>query len=51
MPDTHVISALSTKWEEILGSIKHYKRLISPLDKDLQNIKNFEPDYKFGSGK
>ena len=52
MADSHVISALSTKRGEILGSIKHYKQLISSLDKDLQNIdatiKIFEPDYKFG---
>ena len=55
MADTHVISALSTKRGEILGSIKHYKQLISSLDKDLQNIdatiKIFEPDYRFGSEK
>ncbi len=55
MADFHVISALSTKRGENLGSIKHYKQLISSLDKDLQNIdatiKNFEPDYKFGSEK
>ena len=55
MADTHVISALSTKRGEILGSIKHYKQLISSLDKDLANIdatiKIFEPDYKFGSEK
>ena len=55
MADTHVISALSTKRGEILGSIKHYKQLISSLDKNLQNIdatiKIFEPDYKFGSEK
>ncbi|MCT7634560.1 hypothetical protein N5U36_03790 [Aliarcobacter butzleri] len=52
MADSHVISALSTKRGKILGSIKHYKQLISSLDKDLQNIdatiKIFEPDYKFG---
>ena len=55
MADTHVISALSTKRGEILGSIKHYKQIISSLDKDLSNIdatiKIFEPDYKFGSEK
>ena len=55
MADTHVISALSTKRGEILGSIKHYKQIISSLDKDLTNIdatiKIFEPDYKFGSEK
>ena len=55
MADTHVISALSTKRGEILGSIKHYKQIISSLDKDLANIdatiKIFEPDYKFGSEK
>ena len=55
MADSHIISALSTKRGEILGSIKHYKQLISSLDKDLQNIdatiKIFEPDYKFGSEK
>ena len=55
MADSHVVSALSTKRGEILGSIKHYKQLISSLDKDLQNIdatiKIFEPDYKFGSEK
>ena len=55
MADSHVISALSTKRGEILGSIKYYKQLISSLDKDLQNIdatiKIFEPDYKFGSEK
>ena len=55
MADSHVISALSTKRGEILGSIKHYKQLISSLDKDLTNIdatiKIFEPDYKFGSEK
>lgn len=55
MADTHVISALSTKRGEILGSIKHYKQLLSSLDKDLANIdatiKIFEPDYKFGSEK
>ena len=55
MADSHVISALSTKRGEILGSIKHYKQLILSLDKDLQNIdatiKIFEPDYKFGSEK
>ena len=55
MADSHVISALSTKRGEILGSIKHYKQIISSLDKDLSNIdatiKIFEPDYKFGSEK
>ena len=55
MADSHVISALSSKRGEILGSIKHYKQLIFSLDKDLQNIdatiKIFEPDYKFGSEK
>ena len=55
MADSHVISALSTKRGEILGSIKHYKKIISSLDKDLTNIdatiKIFEPDYKFGSEK
>ena len=55
MADSHVISALSTKRGEILGSIKHYKQIISSLDKDLANIdatiKIFEPDYKFGSEK
>ena len=55
MADTHVISALSTKRGEILSSIKHYKQLLSSLDKDLANIdatiKIFEPDYKFGSEK
>ena len=55
MADSHIVSALSTKRGEILGSIKHYKQLISSLDKDLQNIdatiKIFEPDYKFGSEK
>lgn len=55
MADTHVISALSTKRGEILGSIKHYKQIISSLDKDLANIdatiKIFEPDYRFGSEK
>ena len=55
MADSHVVSALSTKRGEILGSIKHYKQLISSLDKDLQTIdatiKIFEPDYKFGSEK
>ncbi len=38
MADSHVISALSTKRGEILGSIKHYKQIISSLDKDLSNI-------------
>lgn len=55
MADTHVISALSSKRGEILGSIKHYKQIIVSLDKDLANIdatiKIFEPDYKFGSEK
>ena len=55
MADSHVISALSSKRGEILGSIKHYKQIISSLDKDLTNIdatiKIFEPDYKFGSEK
>ena len=55
MADSHVISALSTKRGEILGSIKHYKQIISSLDKDLQTIdatiKIFEPNYKFGSEK
>lgn len=55
MANSHVISALSTKRGEILGSIKHYKQIISSLDKDLANIdatiKIFEPDYKFGSEK
>ena len=55
MADSHVISALSTKRGEILGSIKHYKQIISSLDKDLANIdatiKIFEPNYKFGSEK
>ena len=53
MADTHVISALSTKRGEILGSIKHYKHLISSLDKDLQNIdatiKIFDVDYDISS--
>lgn len=55
MADTHVISALSSKRGEILGSIKHYEQIIASLDKDLANIdatiKIFEPDYKFGSEK
>ena len=55
MADSHVISALSTKRGEILGSINHYKQIISSLDKDLTNIdatiKIFEPNYKFGSEK
>lgn len=55
MADSHVISALSIKRGEILGSIKHYKQIISSLDKDLANIdatiKIFEPDYRFGSEK
>ena len=55
MADSHVISALSTKRGEILGSIKHYKQLLSSLDKDLANIdatiKIFKPNYKFGSEK
>ena len=55
MADSHVISALSCKRGEILGSIKYYKQLISSLDKDLANIdatiKIFEPDYKIGSEK
>lgn len=42
MADSHVISALSTKRGEILGSIKHYKQLISLLDKDLQTICNYK---------
>ena len=53
MADSHVISALSTKRGEILGSIKHYKQLISSLDKDLQNIdatiKIFDVDYDISS--
>ncbi len=53
MADTHVISALSTKRGEILGSIKHYKQLISSLDKDLQTIdatiKIFDVDYDISS--
>ena len=55
MADTHVISALSSKRGEILGSIKHYEQIIASLDKDLANIdttiKIFEPDYRFGSEK
>ncbi len=55
MADSHANSELSTKRGEILGSIKHYKQIISYLDKDLANIdvtiKIFEPDYKFGSEK
>lgn len=35
MADTHVISALATKRGELLGSIRHYKQLITSLDKDL----------------
>ena len=53
MADTHVISALSTKRREILGSIKHYKQIISSLDKDLTNIdvtiKIFDVDYDISS--
>ena len=53
MADTHVISALSTKRGEILGSIKHYKQIISSLDKDLQTIdatiKIFDVDYDISS--
>ena len=53
MADSHVISALSTKRGEILGSIKHYKQLISSLDKDLANIdatiKIFDVDYDISS--
>lgn len=55
MAETHVISALSTKRGELLGSIGHYKQLIISLDKDLVNIdatiRIFEPDFKFGSTK
>ena len=53
MADSHVISALSTKRGEILGSIKHYKQIISSLDKDLTNIdatiKIFDVDYDISS--
>ncbi len=53
MADSHVISALSTKRGEILGSIKHYKQIISSLDKDLQTIdatiKIFDVDYDISS--
>ena len=55
MADTHVISALTTKRGELLGSIRHYKQLITSLDKDLATIdatiRIFEPDYKFDSTK
>lgn len=55
MADSHVISALSKKRGELLGSIRHYKQLIQSLDKDLATIdatiKIFEPDFKFGSTK
>ena len=53
MADSHVISALSCKRGEILGSIKYYKQLISSLDKDLQTIdatiKIFDVDYDISS--
>ncbi len=42
MADSHLISALSTKRGEILGSMKHYKQLILLLDKDLQNYFNYK---------
>ncbi len=55
MAEPHVISALSKKRGELLGSIRHYKELISSLDKDLATIdatiRIFEPDFKFGSTK
>lgn len=55
MAESHVISALSTKRGELLGSIRHYKQLITSLDKDLATIdatiRIFEPDYKLGSTK
>jgi hypothetical protein len=55
MADSHVISALSKKRGELLGSIRHYKQLIQSLDKDLvtidATIKIFEPDFKFGTTK
>lgn len=51
MATSHVISALTTKRGELIGSIRHYKQLISSLDKDLATIdatiKIFEPDYSF----
>ena len=55
MAESHEISALSTKRGELLGSIRHYKQLITSLDKDLATIdatiRIFEPDYKFGGTK
>ena len=55
MADSHVISALSKKRSELLGSIRHYKQLIRTLDTDLASIDStiriFEPDFKFGSTK
>jgi len=51
MATSHVISALTTKRGELIGSIRHYKQLISSLDKDLATIdatiKIFEPDFSF----
>jgi hypothetical protein len=52
MAETHIISGLTKKRGEILGSINHYKSLISQLDKDLSHIdatiQIFEPDFNFG---
>ena len=51
MAETHVISALSTKRGELLGSIRHYKQLIQDLDRDLATIdatiRIFDPNYSF----
>lgn len=51
MAETHVISALSTKRGELLGSIRYYKQLIYSLDKDLATIdatiRIFDPNYSF----
>lgn len=51
MAETHVISALSTKRGELLGSIRHYKQLIQDLYKDLATIdatiRIFDPNYSF----
>ena len=53
MADTHVISALVKKRDELLGDIIHYKQLIATLDKDLQTIdatiKIFDVDYDISS--
>ena len=55
MAQSHVVSTLSKKRGELIGSIRHYQEKIQELDRDLDTVEMaimiFEPDFDFRTTK